>query len=245
MASAIQKMAQHAQAKQPTSPAPAPNKPGQAKVPKGSPPPLPKIDDQTVRSRDTYPDDEHLPLFLQEHTQKLSPQLHASVEKYTGSGHYYGINNHLRGRGTGSLSPEDNKIMVDVHHAILGTKPFPEPVTVWRGTRVHDSAEFAQKYAMLQAKHKSGEPFTMDGFVSTSLNPGVAKGFAGEGPTSVMFEIRARQGLYVNPVSQHDHERELVLDHKSKFRVAGFKEVPMKVHGAAKMVKVVQLEHVL
>jgi hypothetical protein len=77
----------------------------------------------------------------------------------------------------------------------------------------------------------------MKGFVSTSIRPGTAASFGG---SSVRLEIASRKGVYLEAISQHDQEKEYLMDHDSRFRVAGIKELEYSDGSKLKTIQLIQ-----
>jgi hypothetical protein len=118
-----------------------------------------------------------------------------------------------------------------------------EPVTCYRGIALGpaDAALFQRKMAAAAA---SGAPVTMPGFSSTSLDPGQAGRFGGKDDgAETFFEVRARHGLAVQPLTSYRTEHEFLLPRSAQFRVHGLKDVEVvNAYGESRRVKVIQVE---
>ncbi len=84
---------------------------------------------------------------------------------------------------------------------------------------------------------KPGAVVQMNGFQSTSLDPGFATNWS-----SVVLEIKPARGLYVRELSHHSSEYEYLLPHAQRYRVIAKKTVQYLQHGAYKTAEVWQLE---
>jgi HK97 family phage portal protein len=151
-----------------------------------------------------------------------TPTAAAAISAYTGSD-YASLNAALReGRGPGqnykgkSLKDavKDAKSKWDV--ALVAALDIATQVdsgtqrSLYRGTRSEGLAK--QLSAM-----KPGDEFTDTGFGSASRSYGSADSFTGDG--GVMFKIRTSYGLPISDLSQHGHEREVLLPRNLKYRL--------------------------
>jgi hypothetical protein len=105
--------------------------------------------------------------------------------------------------------------------AALAGARLPEAVTVYRGVSDHEALKLA-KGAVLRDR----------GFLSTSLEPRVAREFAGAGPRAAVVEIRApagARGAAVGALTSFPGEREVLFARDARIRVTG-KRVDRK-HG--------------
>ena len=80
-------------------------------------------------------------------------------------------------------------------------------------------------------KAKTGDTIQSKGFVSTTLNPAIAKEFAsGEAKVGVkksagvLLEIKAKRGLYSDGDSKMPKEMELIQAHETKYKYIGMTE---------------------
>lgn len=89
--------------------------------------------------------------------------------------------------------------------------PFgPPPIRVYRGVEVSSKVK-SQIVAAAKKAQKSGGEFAMPGYISTATGESF--------PGNVQFEIRAVHGIDTMPYSHFPEERELLLNHNSRFRV--------------------------
>ena len=133
----------------------------------------------------------------------LSASERKSIVHYTGTG-YEKINLSLR-HGDGS-----NQHVKPIDAALAKSK-VPVDVQVYRGTK-HHSLTTA----------KVGDIFEDKGYVSTSTSDGAA--FSGHKLT--MRIPAGSTGGYVNSISQHPGERELLLPRGSRFKIISVTEKP-------------------
>jgi len=152
---------------------------------------------------------------------------------------YQELNRALR---EGKEPPADARA---VHEGLLrafaATPPLAEPVMVWRGVRGG-----ADVLRQAQEALSSGGPLVLAGHQSASRRPAMAvSGFGPAGPGNegaVLLEIAARHGIDADEIGAAQNEKEFILPHGSRFRVAGIKEVPFVQAGKKTMRQVVQLE---
>lgn len=158
---------------------------------------------------------------LQEGIAK-TPTAAAAIIAYTGSD-YASLNAALReGRGPGqnfkgkSLKDavKDAKSKWDV--ALVAALDIATQVdtgtqrSLYRGTT-------SKALAKQMEGMKPGDEFTDTGFGSASRGYSTAGGFTGDG--GVVFKIRTSYGMPISDMSQHGHEREVLLPRNLKYRV--------------------------
>jgi hypothetical protein len=146
----------------------------------------------------------------------LSKDEHSAVRSYTGSG-YLALNREMRKCPPNfeCLSGHLKSMMDNVQSALDKAGPLPEPVFVKRGITVDsDTVEKLLKGA--DECKATGEYFPMPCFSSTS----VEKGFSG----NFRFQILARTGLYVEPMTAVTGEYEVLQSPKAKYKVIGWKK---------------------
>lgn len=150
---------------------------------------------------------------------ELPPDQFEAMGDYT-SGAYTEINQSLR---EGRAATKAAAAIPHIVAAIDSAPTLTEPVTVYRGLRM--TADQAGKFlARVSQAKEAGELIEEPAFMSTSINPAVATGFASGGSGSespVVFQISARKGLYLGESVGGTKEMELVLQRGSKFRVVG------------------------
>lgn len=118
---------------------------------------------------------------------------------------------------------ENKKYMKLIASAIESAPEFEKPVPVYRGMNV--PAEVAEKLiAKSRESIGSGGTFTMPSFISTSLDPYVALTSSAGDNNPVFFHVMAKKGMYVEPVTEHKGEHEVILSTKTKYKVVGVSE---------------------
>ena len=135
-----------------------------------------------------------------------------AIKKYTSISHAE-INDPMReGRMPAGEFGQSARILSETiqKHGTL-----PLPVKVFRGITSDAPEKVIESF-------KSGETVELKGFVSTSASRAVADlefGIKRDG--GILFEITATKGLYagLRKLSTRPHEKELIIDNNSKFRV--------------------------
>lgn len=116
-----------------------------------------------------------------------------------------------------------------------------KPAHTYRGISVPRASADAMLAGFRRAM-ESGDSVGFGGYMSTTAHPGVIDDFAKGNPGDVpmRFEVRAKKGIYMDPLAKQSSkgEYELLLPRKSRFRVAGIKTLSL----AGKKHQVVQLE---
>lgn len=134
----------------------------------------------------------------------------AGVEQYTGR-HYADVNAHLR-KGT-AISPEAKATMADMDRA-LATARLEESAVVYRG--IDDIRKLG-----LSEKTLAGATVHDKGFLSTSLTPKAAAGFA-QGKNAAVLRIVAPKGspgASVAGITMVPREREVVFARGATIRI--------------------------
>jgi len=112
------------------------------------------------------------------------------------------------------MSDAEKEIVIRMQDAI-NEHELPEDTTVYRGVTIPDELldQYIKHYEGSKGKVQRGADFK-----STSLDIEAAAEFA-EGRTSIMFEIKPKHGIYVNPISEAPIEQEVILNRHTQFRV--------------------------
>lgn len=168
-----------------------------------------------------------LDLFGKKASDGLTPTQMDAVYRYSGDD-YVSINRAMR-----KCPPDfhcvggtERKQMELIEEALAEAPPLPEPTMVYRGITntpqgIQDTINLAR-----QAMENGGE-YRMPSITSTTLDPAVS--IMAFGSThlnhSVVFQIRAKRGLYINSFSEHNHEHEVIQSSKTRYRVAGVEVV--------------------
>ena len=184
-----------------------------------------------------------VPDHLREQKAAWSPEQKKAITKYTGE-EFSRLNMMLR---SGKPVPAD---LTETDRGLQGAfaviPPFKEPVTAYRRVNFINPSH-AQQYLDQFEKAVTGDGIVvLGGYQSTTLDPKVAGAFNQEeesGVHSVMVQIAARHGLYVDELSDAPGEKELLLNHGQHYRVAGFHDAEFPViDGGVRKFKVVKLE---
>ncbi len=111
--------------------------------------------------------------------------------------------------------------------AFAAAAPFPPPpVEVLRGMSFGTPEEMAKFMKPLLAASQGGGEVALSGYTSTTTDPKAARNFMGSTPRAILFKIKATQGLDVGPYTAHPDEKELLLNHNSRFRVSSVTSTP-------------------
>ena len=173
-------------------------------------------------------ENEHKPTIKQEKTepaafqtsqQPISSEQARAIKGYT----IYAseLNNKLRSGG--KMDEQDASIHKGLQSAFANLKDFPEPITVYRGLRFNaeHSGELQKLLSNLSEAQKTGQTVVMLGYTSTTTSNKILNQFAQD---TVKIEIKAKRGINAEPYSIRPEQKEIILDHKSEFRVLGFKK---------------------
>ena len=161
----------------------------------------------------------------------ITTQEAIAVREYTGSA-YNIINQALRdGPDTPSWRAAEKwgrlAQVKELSNVIEKAGKLKKPITVWRGMRT-TSAMASSDQIIEQFRANVGGTVTLNGFQSTSTNPGVTSNFSGGNDNPVVFEIRTNKGLHATNLSGLPNEKEFLLGHGWKYRIVGVEKVPRK-----------------
>lgn len=162
----------------------------------------------------------------------LTPTESEALSYYTTSG-YQDLNEALRS-GT-DLTADQQAMVAAIDSAITKAGDLPDPVTVWRGIDMGPVAptdilnpvsqedrtrELVAEWA--QQNFPVGASVELGGYQSTSLNvdPALDASLSRKSP-GVVFEIDAHAGAYLQPLTQFEDERELLLARDTTYQVTG------------------------
>lgn len=137
-----------------------------------------------------------------------------AIEWYTGSA-YHELNERLR-KGQ-KLSSYQQEFADRIDNALAKAPLLDEPTVVWRGVAFSSKGGTWEQRADWAAQEFTvGSQVEWAAYSSTSTSTGVAEGFGGGG---VIFEIEARQGVWIRNVSGIASENEFLLPRNTKFEV--------------------------
>jgi len=145
---------------------------------------------------------------------RANPDTVASARAYSGSS-YASINDDLRRGG----EPDEVAQRLDKLFASKDAR-FQQDSRVYRGMGYNDPI----RKALVAGTLRAGDTFTDKGFVSTSVDADVARGFARNvqgKPTILRIRARkGRRGVHIQAFSQHPDERETLLPRGASSRCA-------------------------
>jgi len=141
------------------------------------------------------------------------------VRSYTGVG-YSGLNEKMR------KCPPKFQCLDDasrekfslIESAIQKAGALPKPMKVVRGFPVYDSKKMDLLEAGLKKCASDGSDWTMPSVTSTSLSPNPPLGH-GNSAKHVRYNIIAKSGLYVEPITSNPGEQEMIQSPRCKYRV--------------------------
>lgn len=183
----------------------------------------------------------------------LKGETRGAVENYTGQG-YEDINKALRTNPNQKLEDMPEYDVDKIQKAIKSKhnpKP-PPPELVFRGVNITESEirvnmETGKSELVYNPFRtaKDGDIIEQHGFSSTTISPKKAiTDFFIKGKDDIVLEIIPTEGLYIESVSVHKHEKEFLIAHKARFRVVGpRKKVKFETYeGETRTVTVQQVE---
>jgi len=129
---------------------------------------------------------------------------------------YVKINEALRkGR---PLDDTESEIVSRLEEAI-NEHPLPEGTIVYRGVTIGDIKNPDDLINFLdEMENLKGDTIEFESFTSTSLNFSIATDFTHQ-KQNVIYEIKPKHGVYVNPLSETEGEQEVVLNKNKRYKV--------------------------
>lgn len=134
---------------------------------------------------------------------QLPPQEYEALQRYTGSSYKY-INRGLRKGEVSSLSASDVSTINGLDKAFENAKGLSKDEVVSRGVN-----------ANMESLLTPGTIFQDKGFVSTTIREGSSFGLL----TMKIIAPKGTKGIYVEGLSLHAGEKELLLNRNSKFKI--------------------------
>ena len=98
-----------------------------------------------------------------------------------------------------ALANENRAVFTRIDTA-LDAGGIQKEANVYRGLRLDSPQQRDELLVNFQAAMDSGDTVQFKGYTSTSFNPEISSGFTGEPDSSILFEIRAKSGVYVDAV---------------------------------------------
>lgn len=143
-----------------------------------------------------------------------------AVQAYSGTALCPKVNSALRSGTT--MTAAGQKVHEELQAAFARAKPLDKPVDVSRSITV-DQATIAGIRAAAEHAAGTGGTMKMDGYISTATGGGTYSG-------NVKFKIKATHGLDMRPYSTFPGEYEMLLNHKSEFKVSKVEVVNGELH---------------
>lgn len=202
---------------------------------------LPELSDKTPRTSKLNPPDSKLPKDILAWKTTAPAATKEALKTYTVAPSK--VNDPLRVKGATkeTLTGEARKMSEYLSKAFAAQPQFKEPIRTWRGISL-DEKQSTAFLKNVDASMKAGKPLQMKGYTSTSLDPAYANSWAGDIKTGYVFEIEAKHGVYIDEkTSSVSGQRELLLDHDTKYKITGVKEVQMEYRDKLYSRKVIQL----
>lgn len=144
------------------------------------------------------------------------------VQRYTEDSYLY-LNQEMRACPPHfeCLEGSSRKMMSAIERLIAKAGPLKRPVDLYRGMRI-STGTVEEMLKQAEALVRSGGEFRMPSLTSTSLDPVALKIFGAprEG-AGVVFKIKAKTGLYVDPVSLTAGEQEVIQSAFTRYKVVG------------------------
>ena len=140
------------------------------------------------------------------------------------------------------ISGQMKRRLDNIMTAIDNAPRFEKPVQVYRGMIAPPAVTSALIESAKKAMESDGS-FTLSGsLTSTSLNPEIALGGFAEQEGGIVFQIKARSGLYMEKVSAHEEEQEILQSPKVKYKVGKIENVKYEMKGKSMIRRVIHLE---
>lgn len=169
----------------------------------------------------------------QETIDHLKPEHKQALVDYTDKNLCFPMNRQMRGcppppePGFKCVDGKNRELMEGVEAALQEAKPFPEPITVFRGLNKLPPAVVESLSKEAQQHLDDGSDYHMPSITSTSVSPlAMMKGFAeeSEGQKGLVFKIKARKGLALDAISHVPEEREVLQSAHTKYKVLAIKD---------------------
>jgi len=155
-------------------------------------------------------------------TNQLSQKQTQAIVDYSGNDCYNNINDSLRGLDTPT---SENAKIIESMRDTLGNSSLPDDMTLYRGTGRAELGDLKN----LTPDELVGKSFYQDGFMSTSPDPNVAKGFTRD----VFVKIEApsgSHGLDITNISRCPWEKEILFDVGQELLIIDAEEIKGVLH---------------
>lgn len=145
-----------------------------------------------------------------------------SISDYSSNEYYDNINRSLRGQEVASpKSAEITKTMRDT----LGNSSLPDDMTLYRGTGRSELGTLQN----LSPDEMLGKSFPQPGFMSTSRDPGVAKGFMHDLHITIKAPAGSH-GLDISSIARIPAEQEVLFDAGQQLLITAAEEIKGKLY---------------
>jgi len=164
---------------------------------------------------------------------------HEDIVGYTGM-EYLHINKELR---SNTVSKDVRSMVNNINGLIQREGELKKPIKVYRGAGSTDMGRHEKFLGTVWKSLEEGGTFSDPAFGSTSLSPkqamnfGVAPKTHGKPYGDILLEIKAKRGIYVEPITESDGEYEFLMEPGAKLRA-------LKVN-TSRGLTVIQCEQVL
>ncbi len=176
---------------------------------------------------------------------RLDKAAFGALKAYTGV-NYRGINKALR-KSPDLDGPEvgekARKWAKRLQAALATHSPTPAPVTSYRGIKTTAKSKLPKIEAGFAAALASGEPVTLNGFSSATLDPSYAAKWTPAG-RGLVLELKSRRGVYIASASHMPQEEEVLHTHASQFKVTGVRKVEYQTPAGSRIHTTYTLEEV-
>jgi hypothetical protein len=113
-----------------------------------------------------------------------------------------------------------------IRTAIEVAGKFPKPVDVSRGLYITDPVIREALVKQLESIHANDGYFQWPSLASTSTNSNTANEFGSSGAFGIMFQIKAKSGLYVESVTANTGENEIIQSWKTRYKIKNIEMTP-------------------
>lgn len=165
-----------------------------------------------------------------------------NIEAYTASS-YKGWNSWLRGDKEKLLFPDHKSNISNIQNVFNDLKIMKFSGNTYRGVSFQTPEKQKVFVDSIKAAFVDKKSLEMDGFTSTSVLKSRAFRFVNQGLESskVVFKIKTKNGLAINTVSSFSTEKEVLLAHKSNFKI---NKIMSKQQIGTKKITLIELEEI-
>ena len=192
-----------------------------------------------IRKQSVDRDGNFKDLGIKEASDVISPyhesDSHQAIKDYSGS---YSSKINPKLRSGEKLDKEDQEKVDAINRGIALAGELPKPITVWRGL-----SDEGENFKIDKYEKMIGQTVRLDGFQSTSVDPGIAAKYS-YGPKTAVLEIKTKHGIYLDDnTSIFANEKEFLMGHGWKYKVVGVeRDAKMVEDGKIVNRNIIQLE---